>query len=107
MNAGGSGVTVHKENVLTIGAAFHAEAERIDGLVAAFAEQMVTRPAMGDPASADYAAALNQRLVHDPDSYVVRARAYVAELRGIATQCQESARTYGFTDDEIRTAFRG
>ena len=98
---------MQKENVLAIGAAFHAEAERIDGLVSAFAEQVMTRPAMGDPASADYAAALGQLLATNPDSYVARARAYVTELRGVATQCEESARAYGFTDEEIRTAFRG
>jgi hypothetical protein len=107
MNAGGSGVTVHKENVLAIGAAFHAEAKRIEGLVGEVSAQMVTTPALGDPASADYAAALSQLLVHNEDSYVERARAYVTELRGVATQCEESARAYGFTDEEIRTAFRG
>lgn len=107
MVAGGSGLTVNVDNVLAIGAAFHAEAERIDGLVETFAGQMVTAPALGDPASADYAAALSALLVHNPDSYVVRAREYVAELRGVAAECEASARTYGYTDEEIRTAFRG
>ncbi|QFZ18383.1 hypothetical protein [Saccharothrix syringae] len=107
MDAGGTGtgIVVGKENVLEIGAAFQAEARRLDELVGGLAERMVTRPALGDPASVDYAEELNQRLTLREDSYTARARGYVAELRGIARQCEASARAYGFTDDEIAAAF--
>lgn len=109
MDAGGTGagggIVVDEENVLEIGAAFLGEARRLAELVDALAGRMVTGPALGDPASADYAEELNQRLVVREDSYVARARGYVAELHGVARQCEASARAYGFTDDEIAAAF--
>lgn len=62
---------------------------------------MLTSPALGDPASADFAIALNRRLVLDEDSYVNRAQGYVNELTGVAEQCAASAREYGHTDEQI------
>jgi hypothetical protein len=104
---GGSGFVVDKDNVLRIGGAFRDEAERLRRRVEGYAERMLTRPALGDPASQDFAAALNGRLVHDTDSYLNRARAYVAELRGVADQCAATALAYGYTEEQITAAFGG
>lgn len=75
---------VRRENAHEIGAAFAEEAERMARRLREHAARMVTEPALGDPASRDFAAALNQRLVHGEDSYLGRARRYVEELRVVA-----------------------
>lgn len=67
MDAGGTGVVVHEETVLEIGAAFRTEARRLEDLIGALAGRMVTHPALGDPASADYAGELTLRLVEQED----------------------------------------
>lgn len=53
----------------------------------------------------DVGGELTLRLVAQEDSYVARARDYVAELHGVAQHCKAAARDYGFTDDEIAAAF--
>lgn len=55
--------------------------------------------------SANIAAAWNQKLTVGDDSYVGRITQYVASLDGLATQLRESAKQYGFTDEEITTTF--
>lgn len=103
----GAGFMVNRENVLQIGGAFAAEAARLRARLDEHEARMLTEPALGDPASADFADALNERLVYGADSYVSRARAYVDELDNVARQCAEAARDYGFTDEEIQAAMDG
>lgn len=100
----GAGFRVSKENVLQIGGAFAAEADRMAGRMVDHAGRLLTAPALGDPASDDFAVALNARLVYDEDSYVRRANSYVDELRGAARECANAARSYGFTDEQIESA---
>jgi hypothetical protein len=41
----------------------------------------------------------------DDDSYVGRIAAYVKSLENLSGQLKESAKNYGFTEDEITTVF--
>ena len=71
----------------TISRAFADEADRMAGLLRAHAARLVTEPALGDPASREFAAALNQRLVDGDDSYLRRALRYVDDLHAAARHC--------------------
>lgn len=107
VTADGVGFMVNRENVLRIGGAFAAEAARFQARLAEHEARMRTEPALGDPASADFANALNERLVDGADSYVSRARAYIDELTGVAEQCAAAARDYGFTDEQVQATMKG
>ncbi|WP_459716055.1 hypothetical protein [Actinophytocola sp. KF-1] len=85
----------HRENAQEIGAAFAGEADRMAARLRELAARMVTEPALGDPASADFAAALNRRLTDGDGSYLGRARQYVEELRAVAGTGGRSPGTTG------------
>lgn len=104
---GGAGFMVNRDNVLQIGRAFAEEAARLQTRLNEYSGKMITKPALGDPASTDYAAALNRKLVGAEDSYVKRAQGYIDELNGVARQCAAAAQEYGYTDEQIGSAMRG
>jgi hypothetical protein len=103
----GTGFAVNRDNVLRIGGAFAVEAKRMQDRLDGYRERMITSPALGDPASADFADALNRRLVLDDDSYVNRAQGYVDELVNVAEQCAAAALAYGHTEDDVESMMRG
>lgn len=78
---------VPSEHAATISGAFADEADRMAGRLRAHAARLVTEPALGDPASRDFAAALNRLLVDGDDSYLRRAQRYVDELHAAARHC--------------------
>ncbi len=84
---------MREENAHEISAAFAEEADRMAERLREHAARMVTEPALGDPASADFAAALNRRLGHGDDSYLGRARQYVEELRVVACTAKRAPGT--------------
>ncbi|MGI5504078.1 hypothetical protein [Lentzea sp. CA-135723] len=55
--------------------------------------------------SANVAGLWNRRLMTDDDSYVERIAQYVESLDHLAAQLQQSAKQYGFTEDEITNVF--
>jgi hypothetical protein len=103
----GAGFTVSRVNVLQLGRAFADEASRLQERLRVHSTRIVTEPARGDPASADFATALNAKLVRDPDSYLNRAQDYIDELTKLAEQCAAAAKAYGFTDGQIASAMSG
>ena len=103
----GDGFAVNRDNVLQIGGAFAVEARRMQDRLDGYRDRMITSPALGDPASGDFALALNRRLVLDDDSYVNRAQGYVDQLVGVAEQCAEAALAYGHTEDDVESMMRG
>ncbi|HEX6354109.1 hypothetical protein [Actinophytocola sp.] len=104
---GGAGFTVNRDNVLQIGAAFAAEATRLQDQLDEYRDRMLTKPALGDPASADFATALDQRLVWADDSYANRAQQYIDVLHGVADQCAKAAKDYGHTEEQVSSMMRG
>jgi hypothetical protein len=68
---------------------------------------LVVEPAAGDPVSQDAAIAWNFRLVGADDSYAARIEEYVDSLVNLIRQLQDSARTYGFNDQDIAATFGG
>ncbi|SFR18342.1 hypothetical protein SAMN04488564_104787 [Lentzea waywayandensis] len=55
--------------------------------------------------SSNIAGAWNRRLTVGDDSYVGRIRLYVESLDKLSQQLRESAKQYGFTEEEITTTF--
>jgi hypothetical protein len=95
----------NRDNVLQIGALIQRKAEELQERVEYHARRMITEPALGDPASADGARVLNEKLVFATDSYANRARQYVRNLFDAVEQCRAAARDYGYTDEQIEAAF--
>jgi hypothetical protein len=59
-----------------------------------------------DPVSTESARAWNDLLVNDADSFANRVREYLTGLQNLVVNLTETARAYGYTDDEI-TAVMG
>ena len=55
--------------------------------------------------SSNIAGLWNSRLTMGEDSYVGRIRQYVESLSKLSDQLRESAKQYGFTEEEITTTF--
>lgn len=59
-----------------------------------------------DQISVQAAQAWNARLIGNADSYTVRVEQYLQSLRQLVGNLIESARRYGYTEDQITDAFR-
>ena len=59
-----------------------------------------------DPISVQAAQAWNEHLVGGADSYTVRVEQYLQNLQELVTNLVASARTYGYSEDQIADAFR-
>ncbi|GAB3912314.1 hypothetical protein ACFQ1S_11780 [Kibdelosporangium lantanae] len=58
-----------------------------------------------DIVSRDAARAWNHRLLGADDSYAVRIDQYLESLRGVVSQLKDSAKKYGFSDQDIADTF--
>ncbi len=98
-------LTVNHDNVL---AAAKIIQTQIDALSDAFSQNA---PALRidnsaeDPVSRDAARAWNHRLVGADDSYAARIQQYLESLNKVAAQLRDSAKTYGFNDQDIAATF--
>ncbi|WP_156093609.1 hypothetical protein [Lentzea aerocolonigenes] len=61
---------------------------------------------MDGKVTSDVVNAWNDRLVFHDDSYANRIMQYMKALESLSDQLKESAKQYGFTDEEIMTTFR-
>lgn len=61
---------------------------------------------MDGKVTSDVVNAWNDRLVFSEDSYTNRIQQYMKSLENLSDQLRESAKQYGFTDEEIMTTFR-
>jgi S-adenosylmethionine synthetase len=99
--------TVSKENVLAAGRIIESQASALNTRVRRAGRDIRIDPPGGDDVSIRIAPAWNDRLVEDDDSYVKRVEQYVASLRKLAVQLGDTAKAYGYTEDQIEAAFRG
>jgi hypothetical protein len=94
---------VNRETVLKARAALLAEADRLDNeLQMRHATQSGIGLCGGDPVSPEAAAAFNERI----DALVQECRNYNRDLRASAVALEDTARGYGYTEDEIAASFR-
>lgn len=100
LNASAAGMSINRENVLKVGAVLLAEADRLDVAIGDVVGVKAGRCG-GDPVSEDAALAFTERAQLLVEAY----RGYVADLRRQAGVLQESARSYGYADEEISAVF--
>src|SRR5262245_38378781 len=93
--------TVTRDNVLAAAKIIKTQARALQDRFDAVHRELVVSAPGDDDVSTRIAPAWNDLLVHNSDSYASRIRQYVAGLHNLADQCAESARTYGYSDEEI------
>ena len=102
----GSGTfTVTKDNVLAAGRIVESQADALFSLWTDCIHGMRIDAPGTDDVSVRMADAWNERLLTDDDSYKNRVKDYVVGLRKLAVQLGDAAKTYGYTEDQIATAF--
>jgi PE family len=97
--------TVSKDNVLAAAKIIQTQAEALaDKLNVALDDLRVVPPGTDD-VSTRIAPAWNDILLDKPDSYRNRIQDYINGLRNLAQQCSDSAKAYGYTDEQVAAAF--
>jgi hypothetical protein len=98
---------VNHDNVLAAAKVIQTQIDALKDAIKMHGPALVVEPAAGDPVSQDAATAWNFRLVGADDSYAARIEEYVDSLVNLIRQLQDSAKTYGFSDDDIAATFGG
>lgn len=98
---------VNKDNVLAAARIIEAQADTLDNKCRFAKKELRIQPPGSDDVSTRIAPAWNDRLIDDDDSYAERISQYIGGLRKLAVQLGDTAKAYGYTEDEIEAAFRG
>ncbi len=98
--------TVTPDNVLAAAKIIQTQADTLRDKLDSAEDALRVVPPADDDVSTRMAPAWNDLLLDRPDSYRYRIRSYVEGLYNLASQCADSARTYGYTEEEIAAAFR-
>jgi hypothetical protein len=101
----GATFTVNHDNVLAAGKVIKTQIDTLNDVVLKNTPALIVEPAAGDLVSQDAARAWNHRLVGADDSYAARIQAYVDSLNNLAAQLKDSAKKYGFSDEDIAATF--
>jgi hypothetical protein len=97
--------TVSRDNVLAAARIVESQANALQDLWTDCVHSFRIDPPGMDDVSVAMAAAWNDRLIGDDDSYKNRVKDYVVGLRKLAVQLGDTAKAYGFSEDEISAAF--
>jgi hypothetical protein len=97
--------TVNRDNVLAAAKIVEAEADALQEKVRSIRKDLRVEPPGDDDVSIRMASAWNDILVDNDDSYRNRIMEYIAGLRRLSVQLGDSARSYGYSEDEISAAF--
>jgi hypothetical protein len=97
--------TVDKDNVLAAARIIDAQADALQEKLRDAVENLKLEPPGNDAVSIRMAAAWNDLLLGNDDSYRHRIGEYVASLSRLAGQLSDAARSYGYSEDEISAAF--
>jgi hypothetical protein len=99
--------TVNQHNVLAAAHIIDSQAEALFETWRNAREDMRIDPPGTDDVSISMASAWNDRLLGADDSYANRVREYITGLKKLGAQLRDSAKAYGFTEDQIEAAFKG
>jgi PE family len=99
--------TVTKDNVLAAAKILQTQAETLAEKLDTARRDMRIAPPGDDDVSTRMAPAWNDLLVDNETSYANRIGQYIDGINNLARQCAESAKTYGYTDEQISAAFGG
>lgn len=103
----GPAFVVSREDVLSKHAALLAEADDFQLFLDHTWDQLRMEPMGGDPISRDVARAVTDRIRDAEDSYFNVCQQWVDNLYQTAEALAETARQYGYTDEEIASSFNG
>lgn len=98
-------LTVNHDNVLAAAKIIQTQINSLLDVVTLNRGSLVIDPAAEDPVSQDAARAWNFRLVGADDSYSARIDQYLQSLLKVVGQLKDSAKTYGFNDQDIAASF--
>ena len=96
--------TINKDNVLAAAKIIHTLAHNLLHELKESRKDLRVAPPGDDDVSIRVAPAWNDMLVDNTDSYANRIQQYVDGLNKLAQQCGDSAKAYGYTDQEIAGA---
>src|SRR5262245_10051596 len=99
--------TVNPDNVLAAAKIIETLAQNLGDELGDARGQLTIVPPGGDDVSMRIAPAWNEVLVQNDDSYANRIQQYVKGLKNLSQQCQNSAKAYGYTDQQIAGALTG
>lgn len=99
--------TVNQHNILAAARIIDSQASALLERLKGAQRDLRIEPPGGDDVSTRIAPAWNDRLVLDDDSYARRVEDYVTGLKRLAEQLGDTAKSYGYTEDQIQAAFRG
>jgi hypothetical protein len=105
--AAGRAFEVSRDEVLAKHAALVAEADDFRLFLERVWDQLFMTPMGGDPVSQDVARAVTDRIRDAEDSYFNVCQQWVDNLYRTAEALAETARQYGYTDEEIAASFNG
>lgn len=97
--------TVNQDNVLAAGRIIESQADALFDLWRQRTRALRIDPPGDDDVSVRMAKVWNDLLVDNEDSYFNRIRDYVLGLRKLAVQLGDTAKAYGYSEQEIFTAF--
>ena len=97
--------TVNRDNVLAAARIIESQADALQDLWLDCVHCFRIDPPGTDDVSTRMADAWNDRLIGDDDSYKNRVRDYVFGLKKLAVQLGDTAKAYGYSEEEISAAF--
>jgi hypothetical protein len=98
-------VTVNHDNVLAAAKIIQAQIDALNDVFTMNAPNLRIDNSAEDPVSKDAARAWNHRLLGADDSYAARISEYLDSLHKVLNQLRDSAKTYGFNDQDIAASF--
>lgn len=104
--AGGQFVVNH-DNVLAAAKIIQTQVDALSERTMHAANDLVISGPGDDIVSTKVAEAWNERLVWDDDSYTARVQDYVAGLTNLVNQLIETAKNYGYNENDITAALGG
>lgn len=104
-NLGSGTFTVNKDNVLAAAKIIESQADSLQDLWTESVGRLRIDPPGDDDVSARMSLAWNDLLVGDDDSYKNRVKEYIVGLKKLAVQLGDTAKAYGFTEEEISAAY--
>ncbi|WP_291409413.1 PE domain-containing protein [Actinophytocola sp.] len=99
--------TVDQHNVLAAAKIIEGQADALRETWRNARRDMRIDPPGSDDVSTRIASAWNDRLLAADDSYANRVLEYITGLKKLAVQLGDTAKAYGYTEDQIEAAFKG
>jgi hypothetical protein len=97
--------TVNRDNVLAAGRIIESQADALQQIWLDRSRALYIDPPGDDDVSTRMASAWNDVLVDNEDSYRNRIKDYIVGLKKLAVQLGDTAKSYGYSEEEISAAF--